>query len=120
MRRSIIKEASKLQEVKFTSIDLTTLNADILIQVAENLRDFLRDLIRHKDFQLKNKLQKQLNKIRNSGENDKAQKGRKQHKSIAQEKEVESDGEEFTEQRISIDSDAHRIRHKRNKRIKID
>ena len=57
-RRSIIKEVTKLQEVRYTSLDADELDHAILIHVADNLRDYLRDLIRHKDFQLKNKLQK--------------------------------------------------------------
>ena len=121
-----MKEVTKLQEVRFTSVDSTDIDHANLINVAENLRDHLRDLIRHKDFQLKNKLQKQLNKIRNSGDNEKTQ-NKRQRKSVAftEEKEEQemSDDEEIPDMRESnFESSEAQMqpRRKRNKRIKIN
>ena len=72
---------------------MTDLDSTTLTSVAEYLRDCLRDLIRHKDLQLKNKLQKQLNKIRNSGEEKQQMKFKGRQKKSVTFNEDDSDEE---------------------------
>ena len=100
---------------------MADLDPTTLASVSENLPDCLRDLIRHKDFQLKNKLQKQLNKIRNSGEEKQQIKPKGRQKKLVPFNEDASD-EEYKDYRHSIGESAGgtNVAIKRNKRIKTD